>query len=465
MQNKLILLLLIFLSLFFSLYAKPITERIDSNIPENWILKSDTFFLEQQPIEQKWWQSFDDPVLNSIEELAIANNYDLVAASYRIAQAKANMRIAEAGFYPQISLGAAYDYNKNISAIGMIAHTGSLGLDFQWEIDIIGSVRNKANAQKKVYEATQEEYNAMMTILVAQVANAYFSLRTTQLRLNVVKRNLATQKETMNITEARFNSGLVSALDVSQAKSIYYSTAASKPQLESLVSKYINTIGVLVGKLPWDLESDLALVKDIPLRENPILVPVGIPSEVIRQRPDVRSTEKQIDAQAAQLGATRADWWPKFYLTAKFGYASTDFQQLFMNNNMYWQVAPAIQWTIFSGTQFSGSTQAAKANLEISINNYNNTILSALQDVDDAMKTYRYSVNESEMRRKAFKEALTTFSLALDLYKRGLINFQNVLDAQRSLLQYEDAIVSVEGNTYSALVNLFKALGGGWNNK
>lgn len=132
---------------------------------------------------------------------------------------------------------------------------------------------------------------------------------------------------------------------------------------------------------------------------------------------------------------------------------------------MYWQVAPAIQWTIFSGTQFSGSTQAAKANLEISINNYNNTILSALQDVDDAMKTYRYSVNESEMRRKAFKEALTTFSLAMDLYKRGLINFQNVLDAQRSLLQYEDAVVSVEGNTYSALVNLFKALGGGWNNK
>jgi len=269
----------------------------------------------------------------------------------------------------------------------------------------------------------------------------------------------------MDITEARFNSGLVSALDVSQAKSIYYSTAASKPKLESLVSKYINTIGVLVGKLPWDLESDLALVKDIPLKENPILVPVGIPSEVIRQRPDVRSAEKQIDAQAAQLGATRADWWPKFYLTAKFGYASTDFQQLFMNNNMYWQVAPAIQWTIFSGTQFSGSTQAAKANLEISINNYNNTILSALQDVDDAMKTYRYSVNESEMRRKAFKEALTTFSLAMDLYKRGLINFQNVLDAQRSLLQYEDAVVSVEGNTYSALVNLFKALGGGWNNK
>ena len=357
MQNKLILILLVFLSTSFSLYAKPSTGRIDSNIPKNWILKSDTFFLEQQPIEQKWWQSFDDPVLNSIEELAIANNYDLVAASYRIAQAKANMRIAEAGFYPQISLGAAYDYNKNISAIGMIAHTGSLGLDFQWEIDIIGSVRNKANAQKKVYEATQEEYNAMMTILVAQVANAYFSLRTTQLRLNVVKRNLASQKETMDITEARFNSGLVSALDVSQAKSIYYSTAASKPKLESLVSKYINTIGVLVGKLPWDLESDLALVKDIPLKENPILVPVGIPSEVIRQRPDVRSAEKQIDAQAAQLGATRADCWPKFYLTAKFGYASTDFQQLFMNNNMYWQVAPAIQWTIFSGTQFSGSTQ------------------------------------------------------------------------------------------------------------
>lgn len=453
-----------FLSACYIANAKPESTRIDEqSIPSAWNAEVDTLFLYQQPLEQKWWLRFNDPILTKMVEGALQNNFDLKQAAYRVAQAKAAMRVAQGGFYPTINLNAGYNYNQNVTVPGATSQVGSVGLEMQWEIDIIGAVRNRAKSQKAAFLASQEEYDGVMTALVAQTVETYIQLRTAQWRLRVIEGNLASQKETMQITQARFNTGLASALDVAQAKSIYYATEAQVPAMETKIAEYINQMGILLGEIPWNLANELALPDEATDLTPNILVSVGIPAEVLRRRPDVRAAEKTIDAKAAMVGARIDDWLPRFFVTGQFGYASTNFQNLFDSNHMYWQVAPSMQWTIFSGTSLTGNIQSARAQLEEAINNYNNTVLTALQEVDNAMTHYRHVSAEVVATQKAFEQAKLTNDLALDLYKKGLVDFQNVLDAQRYLLQYEDDLVVAKSSVSLALVQLYRALGSDWN--
>lgn len=441
--------------------AKTSSQKIETSIPTSWN-NLDTLFIQQDNIDKQWWTGFNDATLNSLLDICIANNYDLAQAAYRVDAAKALMRKAEGGYYPSLNLTAAYDYNQNVTTAGT-SRIGSVGADMSWEIDIIGAVRGRAKSQKYNFQATQEEYNAVMTSLIAKVVSSYINLRTAQVRLDVVKSNLYIQEQTKNITEARFNTGLASALDVAQAKSIYYATAAKVPELESLVSESLNALGVLSGRIPWQLDAELNLSANSNIPHNSEkMVPVSVPAEVLRQRPDVRAAEKSIDAAASLVGATVADWLPKFYVTGKIGVASEDFKNIFQEDKMYWQVAPAIKWNIFSGTALSGQIQEAKANTEIAVNSYNNVVLNALQEVDNSMTVYKHSINEEEAYRIAYEQAELTFNLAIDLYKKGLIEFQNVLDAQRNLLSYNEAKVVAEANVSLSLVQLYQALGGGY---
>ncbi|MED9996525.1 MAG: efflux transporter outer membrane subunit [Paludibacteraceae bacterium] len=463
---RLLMTVCVLVTACFSLHAKAKTERLDiESVSSAWNVIPDSLFLYQQPLEQQWWLRFNDATLNTLVDEVLKNNYDLKQAAYRVDQAKAAMRVAQGGFYPTININAGYDYNQNVTVPGATSHVGSLGVDAQWEIDIIGAVRNRAKSQKASYLATQEEYNAVMTALVAQTVQTYVQLRCSQWRLQVVEHNLQSQKETMEITEARFNTGLASALDVAQAKSIYYATESQVPSMETTISEYINQMGILLGKVPWSVKEQLALPQDATELNPNMLVSVGIPAQVLRQRPDVRAAEKSIDAKAAMVGARVADWLPRFYVTGKFGYASQDFQDLFNGNNMYWQVAPSMQWNIFSGTTLTGNIQSAKAALEEAVNSYNNTVLTALQEVDNAMTHYHHATTQVEAVQKAFEQAQITNKLAIDLYKKGLTDFQNVLDAQRSLLQYEDDLVEAKSSVSLALVQLYRALGGEWNNE
>lgn len=440
--------------------AKTNSQRLETEIPTSWN-NLETLFVQQDNIDKKWWAGFNDATLNSLVDICISNNYDLAEAAYRVDAAKASMRKAEGGYYPSISIGAAYDYNKSVTTPGVVSHVGSLGAQMSWEIDIIGAVRGRANSQKYNSQATQEEYNAVMTSLIANAVSAYINLRTAQERLEVVKSNLEIQEQTKNITEARFNTGLASALDVAQSKSIYYATAAKVPELESMVSECLNALGVLSGRIPWELEKELNLNLSASIPHNSeTMVPVSVPAEILRQRPDVRAAEKSIDACASLVGATVADWLPKFYVTGQIGVASEDFKNIFQEDKMYWQVAPAIKWNIFSGTALSGQIQEAKAKTEMAVNAYNNVVLNALQEVDNSMVSYKHSISEEQAYKVAYEQAQLTFELALDLYKKGLIEFQNVLDAQRNLLSYEEAKVVSEANVSLSLVQLYRALGG-----
>lgn len=434
---------------------------IRDSIPANWI--ADDTFNQTLPIRDDWWTQFNDPMLDTLIERAVVNNYDLLMALNRIDAAKATLRIEQSNFYPSFSVNAGWAPTKtNIATSGVSQYRsiGSATVDMKWEIDIIGSIRGRANADKELFAASREEYNAVMISVCSQVASAYIGLRITQRLLSVANENLVSQQGTLEITEARFRAGLVSELDVAQAKTVYQSTKASVPGLESQALQYINAIGVLIGDYPWALRDELLPEKLIRIKIDNI--GISVPGEVIRQRPDIRAAERGVLAGAAYLGATKADWWPKFYINGQFGFASDNFKQFFKNDNMEWQIAPSMSWTIFSGRQLNQQTKLYKAQLDESINQYNQVILIALQEVDNSINILTKSQQEINAMREAVKQAQLTFNLSLDLYKNGLADFQNVLDSQRYLLSYQNSLVTTYGTSLQALIQLYKALGGGW---
>jgi NodT family efflux transporter outer membrane factor (OMF) lipoprotein len=424
----------------------------------------DSTFQQTLPIDDNWWKLFEDPLLDSLIQVAIDQNYTLEMAAYRVEVAQTNLSMAKSAFYP--TLGINVGWNKEQSSGNSTSlpqsreHFISGSLVSSWEIDVFGGIRNRVKTQKELYSASKETYNAAMVSLCAQLASGYMSLRQLQHEKIVVLRNLASQAEVVQMTEVRYKTGLVSKLDVAQAKSVYFSTKAAIPQIESGIIQYINALGVLMGLYPQDVADWLDPVR--PLPQYIELIGVGIPANLLRRRPDVRAAERQVAANAATVGATKSDWWPTFYLKGSVGFAAQKTNQLFNQNSLTYEIAPTMNWNLFQGTKRINATRQAKALLNVSVSQFNQTILNAVQEVDNAMNRYRNSVKQQLFMKEVVNQGKETFTLSLELYKQGLAPFQNVLDAQRSLLTYEDSLVQAQGSSLLALIQLYQSLGGGW---
>ena len=315
-------------------------------------------------------------------------------------------------------------------------------------------------SEKELYRATREDYNGVMVSLCAEVASAYAQLRTWQQQYLVAEQHIASQQAILHITEVRYDTGLASQLDVSQAKSVYYSTKASLPALEASIEQQINAIAVLLGVYPESLRPVLRVPAPIPdyLR----IVSVGIPANLLRQRPDIRAAERTVASYAASAGASRSDFLPKFYLKGSIGFAARDMDDFFNRKSLTYQIAPTLSWNLFQGMQRTQALAGAKAKLDESIRQYNQTVLTAVQEVDNAMTGYTHSLKQVVALREVVVQGETTLRLSLDLYKRGLTTFQNVLDALRSVLSYQNSLVSAQGSTLSYLIQLYRSVGGGW---
>ena len=331
-----------------------------------------------------------------------------------------------------------------------------------WEIDVFGSIRKNVKSQKEYYYASKENYRAALVSLTAQLASSYINLRNYQAKWQVARQNLESQKEILDLTETRFKTGLTSQLDFSQAKSLYLQTASLIPAIESTITNQINTICILTGEYNDSLRQALRTIAPLPDNQNILIT--GIPANLIRRRPDVKAAENTMDALSAAVGASRADWFPKFYVTGSFGYGSDKFKQFFRRENMDWQISPSMKWTFFSGRQLNETTRIAQLQLEQGINDYNNTLLTALQEVDDALYSYAKAQEQLSADRQAYEQAQETLNLALTLYKQGLSDYQNVLDSQKDVLNYQNTLVGAQATTLLYLIQLYKALGGGWEN-
>lgn len=435
-------------------------------MPASW--QPDSLFVPDPVSDERWWKEFNDPLLDSLVRQAVSRNFDLLAAADRIRMAQANYIIEQGSFYPSVGLNLGWTDTRSSERTTKQVIPGmentekyfSAGLSTSWEIDVFGSIRERVRSQRELYKVSQEEYNGVLVSLRAQVASVYAALRTLQQQYRVARQNLASQAEILRITEVRYNVGLASQLDVAQAKSVYYDTKASIPDIETSIARNINSMAVLIGVYPSDIRSMLTPVR--PLPDYVRLVQVGIPANLLRQRPDIRSAERTVAADAASLGATKADYLPKFYLKGSIGFAARRLDDLFNHRSFTYEIAPSMNWTLFQGRELVQANKLAQAQLDESIRQYNQTVLTAVQEVDIAMTTYANTLRQIMELREVVYQGKETLRLSLDLYKRGLSTFQSVLDAQRSLLSYENALVSAEGSALSSLIQLYRALGGGW---
>ena len=422
--------------------------------------------LQQQlPSNDTWWQLFGDSTLTALIQKAVTHNYDLLNAVKNIELAKSRLRISKSAYYPEISASAAYSPEKSslgIDHTDMYSRVGQIGLSMNWEIDVFGNIRNNVKSQKQYYLASQEDYRGVMVSLTAQIATAYIQLRTYQEQLEVARRNLKSQEEILQVNETKLQAGLTSKLTVAQSRGLWLQTQATIPGIEAAIYSQANTISVLTGEYSSTLRDSLMQIRPLPSRAE--IKVAGIPADLIRRRPDLRAAERTMDALAAAVGASRADWWPKFYVTGSFGYGSEYFKDMFKKENMTWQISPAVKWTIFSGRQLVETARAAQLQLEQGINDYNNTLLTALQEVDDAIIAYNRSLQQLDADRQALAQIKLTLDYAMDLYQRGLADYQSVLDSQRNMFSYENTFVSSKSSVLLYMIQLYKALGGGWNN-
>ena len=298
--------------LFLSSVAFPqATNRyLDKPLPQEWE-EDAQIFQQVLPVDDQWWKAFQDPVLDSV---AVKQNYSILTAIDRINMAKANLRMERGNFFPTIGLNAGWTRQQssgNTSELPQSTqHYYDASLNMSWELDLFGSIRNRVKAQKENFAASKEEYTGTMVSLCAQVASAYINLRELQQELAVIQKNCASQEAVLKITEVRYNTGLVSKLDVAQAKSVFFSTKSSIPQIESGINQYITTLAILLGTYPQEIRPTLESPGILPDYMEPI--GVGLPADLLLRRPDIRSAERSVNAQAALVGLAASDFSKRF---------------------------------------------------------------------------------------------------------------------------------------------------------
>ena len=457
-------LLLLFLTPLAGAVAQQGEVFIDSALPDGW--NNGDCFDQTLPPDDEWWQNFEDPVLDSLILYASENSYSVLGAMENIRKARAAWNIARGKMLPTFDIGMGWQRAKTSGNIASTMYTEAwegqfnAALSMQWQADVFSSIYMRSKAQKMLFMATEEEFRAVMVTLVANVATTYFSLCQSVEQLKVLRENVKSQHEIMEIVISRYNSGLASKLDVAQSRSVYYSTMAEIPAMQATIDGYRNKMAVLLGIYPQDLAGWPGEECSLPSYMEPI--GVGVPAMLLRRRPDIRVAEKQVEANAAQLGATKRGWFPEVLLTGSIGFSSGEMKHLFRSKSLTWEIAPTIKWNIFSGGERLNATREARAALDQSIISFNSTLLTAVQEVESAMSQYKSSVEQIVSLREAVNQNEETLTLSLELYKQGLTEYQNVLDAQRTLLTYQGSLVQAQGGSLIYLVQLYEALGGGW---
>lgn len=438
-------------------------EFID-NMPSAWEYSAE--FQQDFPSDDKWWKIFNDPLLDSLINEGENNNFNLKEAARRIEIARQTVRRTKSGYYPQFNLDLGWTKERTSGLTikqGMPSSPSyfSAGIDMSWEIDVFGKIRASVDEEKAMLNATRADYAAVCVSLCAEIATDYMSLRTLQEELRVTQEHIKSQERVLEITEARYEVGLASMLDVCQAKTDYYSTVALVSSLKTQIATTINAISVLVGQYPADITRRLEPLVAPP---NPdYVVNVGVPMELLRRRPDIVEAEYTLASYAAALGVAKKDFLPTLSLTGSIGTESMNIKNMFSEASFTYSVAPSLTWTIFNGFAREAEIASAKEQLMVGVDAYNQTVLTAVQEVENAMITYRQSLIYEKEIREVLTFAQKSFELALDRYKQGLDAFINVTDAQMTVLQYANELVEARGTALSSLINLYKALGGGWN--
>ncbi len=433
-------------------------------VPENWTTAKDPALLPKGELVQQWWTLFNDPLLDDLIETAKENNRDLMAAVARVEEAKALLGFSKGARLPQLDAQGSVtrqDSSDNGLNPGVEETIYNGGIVAGWEIDLFGRIRRSVEAATADYQASDEDRTDVMISLYANVALSYLDIRTFQARLISAQANIDSQQSVLELTRSRFRHGLATNLDVAQAERNLASTEAEVPPLKIGLSQSVTALAVLLGRTPGDLPQEMRMDQPIPL--PPAKVTVGVPANLLRQRPDVRRAERQLAAQTARIGVLKADLYPTFSLTGTFGYEAIDAGDLFDAGSRFTSFGPSLRWNIFSGGRIRRQIEAQDARARQALFQYEQSVLNALKEVEDALIAYIEDRSRLSALERSVSAARRSVKLATDLYKQGLVDFQQVLDAQRDQFRFENQYAAARGNSAANFVRVYAALGGGWN--
>ncbi|HEX4079530.1 MAG TPA: efflux transporter outer membrane subunit [Rhizomicrobium sp.] len=436
-----------------------------------------------QPAAEAWWESFRDPELTSLIHKAAAANLDLREAALRIAEARAQREITASAEMPTLAGNASYA-NERISDTtaegsifsslggstkGLPIHIPTfpnpynqyqVGFDASWEPDLFGGVHRSVEAAQADTQAQEEDARDALVSLEAEVARDYIDLRSAQAQLEITKRNLATQQETRALAEQRYRAGLGTALDVSNAMAQVHTTRSQAPPFGRSIASDINQLSQLLAREPGALANELDTARPVP--PVPPEVPVGLPGDLLRRRPDIRAAEARLHAATARVGVAVAELYPSITFDASFGSQSETFPNLAEWASRFYSIGPSLQVPIFEGGKLRANIRLADLDEKEAAVDYARVVLNAVHEVENALVAY----GSEQRRRDALAATLVqnrdSFALAGQRYRSGLTSFLDVLDAERSEEQTELALAVSNAAVSTDLVALYKALGGGW---
>ncbi|MCB2186146.1 MAG: efflux transporter outer membrane subunit [Deltaproteobacteria bacterium] len=443
----------------------PDYQAPEVNAPPAWKQMEDPALVTGQAELTTWWTVFHDDTLTSLIEQAARENLDLKTAVARVREARARLGVARGYLYPSLDAAGSVEENRNSENYGSPAGARftayQAGLDASWEIDLFGRVRRSVEAAQDDLQTSVEDRRDAQVSLFAEVANTYLSLRTAQARLASAFGNIKSQMGALQLTRDRFKAGLATDLDVAQAERILASTEAEVPPLRITVTQSINALAVLLGTVPSRIFDQLVIPQDIPA--PPTRVMVGVPTDLLRQRPDIRSAERQLAAQTARIGIATADLYPTFSLLGNFGFSTTNSANWFDWSSRAYGIGPSFSWNIFSAGRIRAQIKVQDALTEQALYYYEKTILTAISEVESALAGFTGQKEREKALGVSVEAAKRSVELSMQLYRDGLTDFQTVLDSQRDLFNFEDQLAQARGAASSNLVSLYKALGGGWN--
>jgi NodT family efflux transporter outer membrane factor (OMF) lipoprotein len=441
--------------------------------------KGQSVAVASEPAKDEWWQSFGDPELTSLIARASTANLDLKEAAIRIEEARLEERITAAGALPTLSANASYAGTRFSTTTAQGSVFGALsgnngpvpsfpnpynqfqtGFDASWEPDLFGGVKRSEEANAAQTEASIEQRNDALVSLEGEIARDYMDLRGAQLKLSITNDNLKTQRETLSLTRQRQAAKIGTELDVDNAAAQVTSTQSQVPQLKSQIDNDINQLSYLLAREPGALKAELENPREVP--PPPPEVPIGLPGDLARRRPDIRTAEANLHAATARVGVAVAQLYPSVTFSASLGTQAQRFPQLATWASRFFQIGPNIDIPIFEGGKLKATVHLQETEEKEAAVDYAKTVLSAVHDVENALVAYsaeqerRRSLLQTESRNRSAVE------LAQARYRDGITTFLDVLDAQRTLLQTELTLADSTQSVSTDLVALYKALGGGW---
>jgi len=411
--------------------------------------------------DEKWWDVFQDPELQGLIRTALKNNYDVRIAATRVLEAQAQLGITRADQYPSLS-GGANITSQQSPKLGPIPSyeltQGELGPSAVWNLDFWGKYRRATESARATLLANQWAQKEVVSTLVADVAIAYFQLRQYDLQLEISRRTLSSRSDSLHLTQSLEQHGINSMLDVRQSEQLVYTAATEIPDLERQVAQQEDAISILLGKNPGDVPRGLKLTEQPHSPE----VPTGLPSALLERRPDIREAEANLIAANAQIGVARAAYFPQISLTASAGYESPEFANLFTGAAGVWNMAAQLTQPIFEGGRLKNNVRLTEAQRDQMVLTYQQTIQGAFREVSDSLVAYRKYQEFRVQQQHLVDSAQDAAHLSEVRFKAGTTDYLEVLTNETNSFTAELALAQAQGNELISLVQLYQALGGGW---